>query len=242
MSSTKIKSRATVWINGRQRQKVGYFVTAEEAANWKAKTESQMQRMKLQKELVTKLGSDHPQVQVGVDVLRSEGSQCWRVNDFFAALEAAKNNICHVLGNEYPMLIDGNDLSKFFEQRVEQGVSPGELDIEASLLKIIFQWGAMPLPQRANKVQCAYEQVMRCNVHQLKAEDEPYMHQLDAPASARVETDQADKEESEKDPMMDRILLLSGQGHSQREIASLLNINQSTVSRTLKRRENPGDA
>ena len=81
-----------------------------------------------------------------------------------------------MLGNESPMLIDGNDLSKFFEHRVAQGVSLGELDIEASLLKILFQWGVMPLPQRANKVQFAYEQVMRCNLYQLKTEDEPYMH------------------------------------------------------------------
>ena len=68
------------------------------------------------------------------------------------------------------------------------------------------------------------------------------MHQFDAPASATVETDEVDKEGSEKDSMMDRILLLSGRGHSQQEIASLLNINQSTVSRTLKRRESQDDA
>ena len=228
MSSTKIKSRATVWINGRQRQKVGYFVTAEEAANWKAKTESQMQRMKLQKELVTKLGSDHPQVQVGVDVLRSEGSQCWRVNDFFAALEAAKNNICHVLGNEYPMLIDGNDLSKFFEQRVEQGVSPGELDIEASLLKIIFQWGPMPQPHRANKVQGAYEQVMRCNVHQLSASEEPYPNVFSAQEVEEVEI-------TEGDSLAARAHQLSLQGMSQREIARVLETSQPSIYRALKK-------
>ncbi|MCW7552849.1 hypothetical protein NX722_09375 [Endozoicomonas gorgoniicola] len=228
MSSTKIKSRATVWINGRQRQKVGYFVTAEEAANWKAKTESQMQRMKLQKELVTKLGSDHPQVQVGVDVLRSEGSQCWRVNDFFAALEAAKNNICHVLGNEYPMLIDGNDLSKFFEQRVEQGVSLGELDIEASLLKIIFQWGPMPQPHRANKVQGAYEQVMRCNVHQLSASEEPYPNVFSAQEVEEVEI-------TEGDSLAARAHQLSLQGMSQREIARVLETSQPSIYRALKK-------
>ena len=63
MSSGKVKTRAAVWIDGRQRQKVGYFVTEEAAAEWKTRTEDLMQKMKLQKELANKLGVDHPQVQ-----------------------------------------------------------------------------------------------------------------------------------------------------------------------------------
>ena len=147
----------------------------------------------------------------------------------------AKSNICEVLGNEYPLLIDGNNLTDYLESRVEQGVSLGELDIEAALLKIIFQWGVMPQPHRANKVQSAYEQVMRCNVHQLQSEDEPYLHQPDDAASVA-------QEDAAKDSLVDRILLLSQEGQSQRGIARLLNINQSTVSRTLKKRVTQSDA
>ena len=229
--SEKIKTRAAIWVDGRQRQRVSYFVTADDAAEWKARIESLMQRMKLQKELSGKLGADHPQVQAGNEALRSEGCQCWRVNDFFTALESAKRNISEALGDEYPMLIDGNDLTDFFESRVEQGISLGELDIEASLLKIIFQWGATPQPHKANKVQFAYEQVMQCNVHQLQSEGEPYLHQTAEVASV-------DQTENSEDSLLSRILLLSQQGQSQREIASLLNINQSTVSRTLKKQVN----
>ena len=228
MSSTKIKTRAAVWIDGRQRQKVGYFVTSEEAAEWKARTEGLMQRMKLQKELVDKLGADHPQVLAGIELLRSEGSLCWRVSDFFAALETAKSNIGQVFGDEYPMLIDGNDLTDYFEQRVEQGIGLGELDIEASLLKIIFQWGAMPQPHRANKVQGAYEQVMRCNVHQLSASEEPYPNVFSVQEVEEVER-------TEGDSLAARAHQLSLQGMSQREIARVLETSQPSIYRALKK-------
>ena len=230
MSSGKVKTRAAVWIDGRQRQKVGYFVTEEAAAEWKARTEDLMQRMKLQKELANKLGVDYPQVQTGNDLLSAEGYQCWRVNDFFTALEVAKSNICEVLGNEYPLLIDGNNLTDYLESRVEQGVSLGELDIEASLLKIIFQWGAMPQPHRANKVQSAYEQVMRCNVHQLFSETEPYQNNWHPP-----EMEKSDSKEN--DSLACRAHQLSQQGLSQREIARTLEISQSSVYRALKKAE-----
>ncbi|MET4819894.1 hypothetical protein V5J36_002339 [Endozoicomonas sp. NE41] len=32
--SEKIKTRAAIWVDGRQRQRVSYFVTAEDAAEW----------------------------------------------------------------------------------------------------------------------------------------------------------------------------------------------------------------
>ncbi|MET4819891.1 helix-turn-helix domain-containing protein [Endozoicomonas lisbonensis] len=202
-------------------------------AEWKARIESLMQRMKLQKQLSGKLGADHPQVQAGNEALRSEGCQCWRVNDFFTALESAKRNISEALGDEYPMLIDGNDLTDFFESRVEQGISLGELDIEASLLKIIFQWGATPQPHKANKVQFAFEQVVQCNVHQLPAAEEPYRNERFCPED--VETEDSDSTES--DSLTVRAYQLSLQGLSQREIAKALEISQSSVYRALKKAE-----
>ena len=233
--SEKIKARAAIWIDGRQRQKVKYFISDDDAADWKAETESLMQRMKLQKTILRQLGADHPQVEAGHDALKTEGFRSWRIIDFFAALEIAKSNIISLLGNEYLLLIDGSDLTDFFEMRVSQGISLGELEIEASLLKIFFQWGLSPKIHTANKVKAAYEQVVRCNMHQLQSEAEPYLHHTSKTSSAG----HCDTSEGS---ILDKIQVLLQEGHSQREIATLLKVNQSTVSRKLKNKERRCDA
>ncbi len=60
MSSNKIKVRAALWVDGRQRQKVNYFHSSQDAEEWKEKTETLMQRLKLQQEIPFQIGRRSP--------------------------------------------------------------------------------------------------------------------------------------------------------------------------------------
>ncbi len=178
------------------------------------------------------MGEGHPQVQSTDKLLQSEGSQCWRVVDFFSALENARYNICEMIGTQYPLLIDRTDLNEFFEHRIQQGASLAEIDIEASLLKIIFQWGAIRQPHKANKVQYAYEELSRSNKSLTSVQTEPYENNLIKKNYEHEELYTVDKNSIEN-----HIQALASEGLSQRQIAKTLNISQSSVFRALKKAE-----
>ncbi len=139
MCAGKIKIRAAVWIDGRQRQKVKYLPEQQTAEQWKSNTECFMQQVKVIKEMEAKVGHNSPQAQALKQVLKKDGRRALCMNDCLDLLDQAENFLRVHLGNEFPFVMDGSDLQEYFEKRVEQEASQDELAVESLLLKMFFQ-------------------------------------------------------------------------------------------------------
>ena len=226
MCAEKVKIRAAVWIDGRQRQKVKYLPNHETAEQWKQDTERFMQQVKLIKEMETKVGQDSPQVQALRQILKKEGRRALCINDCLDLLSCAENYLREHLGSQYLFMMDASDLQEYFEQRIADQGSHEELAAETLLLKLFFQWISEEGGNISNKVQIAFDKMIYENPEPIKLRRLPY---IDA-----VESDPPDRPiENNTRLRDDKIRQLHADGLNQKEIAAMLGINQSTVSRAL---------
>ncbi|MCW7552908.1 hypothetical protein NX722_09680 [Endozoicomonas gorgoniicola] len=227
MCAEKVKIRAAVWIDGRQRQKVKYLPNQEAAKQWKLDTERFMQQVKVIKEMETKVGQDSPQVQALRSVLKKGGRRALCINDCLKLLSRAENFLRAHLGSQYPFVMDASDLQKYFEQRVADQGSHEEIAAETLLLKLFFQWTSEEGGNSSNKVQVAFDKMVYENPEPFKLRPLPYIDvvESDRPASP-IENNTRLRDE--------KIRQLHTDDLNQKEIAAMLGINQSTVSRVLR--------
>lgn len=221
MCAEKVKIRAAVWIDGRQRQKVKYLPSQEAADQWKLDTERFMQQVKVIKEMETKVGQGSPQAQALRQVLKKEGRRALSVNDCLDLLDQAENFLRVHLGNELPFIMDGADLQEYFEKRIEQEASQDELAVESLLLKMFFQWCAADGSNMSNKVQIALDTAL------MNIKTNMFLN------SHRLYVDMEFTESKEEHTL--KAHQLSQQGFSQREIAKRLEISQAKVHRLLQK-------
>ena len=230
MCAKKVKIRAAVWIDGRQRQKVKYLPNQEAAEQWKLDTERFMQQVKVIKEMQAKTGQDSPQAQALRQILKKEGRRALCINDCLELLSRAENFLKEHLGNQYPFVMDASDLQEYFEQRIADQGSYEETAAETLLLKLFFQWTSEEGGNSSNKVQVAFDKMIYENPEHFKLRRLPYIDVIesDSPESP-IENNTRLRDE--------KIRQLHGDDLNQKEIAAMLGINQSTVSRVLRRME-----
>ncbi|MET4694394.1 helix-turn-helix domain-containing protein [Endozoicomonas lisbonensis] len=227
MCAEKVKIRAAVWIDGRQRQKVKYLPSQEAAEQWKLDTERFMQQVKVIKEMETKVGQDSPQAQALRQVLKKEGRRALSVNDCLDLLDQAENFLRVHLGPEYPSVMDASDLQAYYDKRLVENASQEELAAETLLLKLFFQWSAEEGTNSSNKVQVAFDKMIYENSDCLKVGPLPYIDVIEA--------EELESPINNNNQLRDeKIRQLHADDLNQKEIAAILGVNQSTVSRVLK--------
>ena len=186
-----------------------------------------MQQVKVIKEIETKVGQDSPQAQALRQVLKKEGRRALSVNDCLDLLDQAENFLRVYLGSELPFVMDATDLQTYYDKRVTEKVSQEELATETLLLKLFFQWSTEEGANSSNKVQVAFDKVIYENSGSLKAGALPYIDVIEA--------EELESPISNNTQLRDqKICKLHGDDLNQKEIAAMLGINQSTVSRVLR--------
>lgn len=227
MCAEKVKIRAAVWIDGRQRQKVKYLPDQETADQWKLETERFMQQVKVIKEMEVKVGQDSPQAQALRQVLKKEGRRALSVNDCLALLDQAENFLRVHLASEFPFVMDSPDLQTYYDKRIEEKASQEELAAETLLLKLFFQWSADEGTNSSNKIQIVFDKMIYENSGSMKAGSLPYIDVIEA----EVPESPINNNTLRRD---EKIGQLHADDLNQKEIAAILGINQSTVSRVLR--------
>ena len=221
MCADKIKVRAAVWIEGRQRQKVKYLSNQQEAEKWKEETESYMQQIKVIKEMDLRFGQDSSQSMALKKVIKEEGRKGLCINDCLQLLTLAGNYLRVHLGTDYPFVMDATDLNDYYQQRIQEHSSHEELAAETLLLKLFFQWCGEEGSNVSNKVQTSFDKIIYENNKELAVKKYPYMNSVLLPNTETVDRDS-------------EIRKLQVDGLTQKEIAKVLGVNQSTVSRALR--------